>query len=50
MFVGLLSNVCLGGHPYKLSYRLGIEIWSYTKRGQNVDEQFWIYVLYFKVL
>ena len=34
-----LSNVCLCGHPYcKASYMFGFEIWSYSQRGYNLDE------------
>jgi hypothetical protein len=39
MFSGLLPSVCLCGHPYcKASYRLGIEILSYSQREYNLDK------------
>ena len=28
------------GHPYESSYMFGVEIWGYTKRGYNLDNQF----------
>jgi len=37
-FSGLLTSVCLCGHPYKASSRFGVEIWSYSQCGYNLDE------------
>ena len=39
MFSGLLPSVCLCGHLYESSYRFGVEILGYTKRGYNLDDQ-----------
>ena len=36
---GLLPSVCLCGHLYESSYRFGVEILGYTKRGYNLDDQ-----------
>jgi hypothetical protein len=39
MFSSLLTSVCLCDHPYyKASYMFGFEIWSYSQRGYNLDE------------
>jgi hypothetical protein len=39
MLSGLLLIVRLCGHPYcKALYKLGFEIWSYSQRGYNLDE------------
>ena len=39
LFLGLLPSVCLYGHLYcKASYMFGFEIWSYSQRGYNFDE------------
>ena len=39
LFSGLLPSVCLCGHPYcKTSYKFSFEIWSYSQRGYNLDE------------
>jgi hypothetical protein len=35
-----LLSVCLCGHPYEASCKFGFKIWSYTKRGYNLDYQF----------
>ena len=39
MFSGLLPSVCMCGHLYEPSYRFGVEILGYTKRGYNLDDQ-----------
>jgi hypothetical protein len=33
-----LPSVCLCSHPYEASYKFGFEIWSYSLRGYNLDE------------
>jgi hypothetical protein len=34
-----LSSVCLCGHPYcKASCQFGFQIWSYSQREYNLDE------------
>ena len=38
LFLGLLPSVCLCSHPYEASYKFGFEIWSYSLRGYNLDE------------
>ena len=39
LFSDLLPSVCLCGHEYcKTSYMFGFEIWSYSQRGYNIDE------------
>jgi hypothetical protein len=38
-FSCLLPSVCLCNHLYKSSYRFGVEILGYTKRGYNLDNQ-----------
>jgi hypothetical protein len=39
LFLALLLSVCLCGHPYESSYRFDSEIWSYTMREYNVNEE-----------
>ena len=39
LFSGRLPSVCLYGHLYcKASYRFSFEIWSYSQRSHNLDE------------
>ena len=40
LFSGFLPSVCLCDHPYKSLYRFEVEIWDYTKREYNLDDQF----------
>jgi hypothetical protein len=42
LFSGLLPSVCLCGHPYRASYKLGFEILSYSHRGYNLDENMFL--------
>jgi hypothetical protein len=38
LFLGMLSSVCLCGHPYEASNKLGVEFLIYSQRGYNLDE------------
>jgi hypothetical protein len=36
--LGLLPSVCPCGHPYVATNRFGVEIWSYSQRGYDLDK------------